>query len=98
MTFLTLTRERRKFRRYPFPTLIEYSHLLHGTNDILKAQVLNAGGPGLCIHLNRLVGEGQKIEIKNCIYPSLRGTATVHWLNKIEEDSYIAGLSRDPAW
>jgi hypothetical protein len=93
-----ITRERRRHRRYPFPALIECCGFPEGTNDIFKALVINAGGGGLCIRLDRSISEGQKIEITKCIYPSLYGTATVRWLNRIETDSYIAGLGREPSW
>jgi hypothetical protein len=93
-----ITEERRRHRRYPFPALIECCRFPDGTNDIFKALVINAGGSGLCIRLDRSISEGQKIEITKCIYPSLYGTAVVRWLNRTEADSYIAGLSHEPSW
>ncbi len=93
-----IIRERRMHRRYFFPALIECRLFRKGATDIFKALVINAGGSGLCIRLDRSIGEGQKIEIKKCIYPSLHGTVTVLWLNQIKEDSYIAGVIYDPSW
>jgi hypothetical protein len=93
-----ITGERRKHRRYPFPALIECFRFQDGTNDLFKALVINAGGGGLCIRLDRSIGEGQKIEITKCIYPSLYGTAVVRWLNRTDADSYVAGLSCEPSW
>jgi hypothetical protein len=93
-----ITTERRRHRRYPFPALIECCRFSDRTNDIFKALVVNAGGGGLCIRLDRAISEGQKIEITKCIYPSLYGTAVVRWLNRTEADSYVAGLSCEPSW
>ncbi len=93
-----INRERRRHRRYPFPALIECCRFSKGKDDIFKALVVNAGGRGLSIRLDRAIVEGEKIQIRKCIYPSLYGTATVHWLRRIEKDSYVAGLSHDPLW
>jgi hypothetical protein len=98
MLLQEMTGERRRHRRYPFPALIECCRFSEGTNDIFKALVINAGGGGLCIRLDSPISEGQKIEITKCIYPSLYGTAIVRWLDRIETDSYVAGLSREPSW
>jgi hypothetical protein len=97
MLIQEITRERRRYRRYPFPALVEYCGLKEGTNNIFKALVVNAGAGGLCIRLDRSIGEGQTIEITRCIYPSLYGTAVVCWLKR-EPDYYVAGLSREPSW
>jgi hypothetical protein len=92
-----ISRERRRYRRYPFPALIEFGGFQEGTNDIFKALVINACGGGLCIRLDKSIGEGQTIEITRCIYPSLYGTAVVRWLKR-EQDYYVAGLSRESSW
>ena len=93
-----ISSERRRHRRYPFPALIECCRFPDGTSDLFKALVINAGGGGLCIRLDRSMSEGQKIEITKCIYPSLYGGAVVRWLTRTETDSYVAGLSCEPSW
>jgi hypothetical protein len=97
MLLQEINSERRKHRRYFFPALIECCRFRTGTDDIFRALIFNASRRGLCIRLDRSIAEGQKIEVVKCIYPSFYGTATVRWLNKIEEDSYVAGLTYDPS-
>ncbi len=87
--------EKRKYKRHDFFTSIEYSLFLEKTDRLSMGCIMNTGGPGACMYLYRPIIEGQKIEIKRSIFPSLCGTVTVRWVKKIKEDIYVAGLRYD---
>jgi len=87
--------ERRKYKRHDFFTSIEYSLFLERTDAFSIGCIMNTGGPGACMYLYRSITEGQKIDIRRSIFPSLCGTATVQWVKKIKEDLYVAGLRYD---
>jgi c-di-GMP-binding flagellar brake protein YcgR len=85
-------RERRKFRRYDFPSPMEYGLNLEVADEVFRAYTINISGNGMCSYLEGPVKLGQEVTIKECVLPFLCGAAIVRWVNKLDKNTYMAGL------
>jgi len=87
----SLKTDKRRHLRYSFPYTVEYVLNPNTTDEIFKGVLLNISNSGLCLCIFNHLAEGQKITIKSII-PTPCQKATVRWVKKFNNDSYIAGL------
>ncbi len=71
---------------------MEYGLSLEVTEGVFRAYTINISGNGMCSYLEGPVKLGQIITIKECVLPFLCGTAIVRWVNKLDKNTYMAGL------
>ena len=87
----SLKTDKRRHLRYSFPYSVEYILDPHTTDKIFKGILINISNSGLCLRIFYHLAEGQKITIKSII-PIPCQKATVRWIKKCDNHSYIAGL------
>jgi len=71
---------------------MEYGLNLETTDEFFGAYTINISSNGMCTYLEGPVKPGQKVTIKECALPFLCGTAIVRWVNKLDKNTYMAGL------
>jgi len=91
ISLYNLKTDQRKDLRYSFPYTIEYVLDPHTSDKIFKGLVVNISNSGLCLCIFQHLAEGQKIIIKS-ILPTSCQKAIVRWVNKYDNDSYLAGF------
>jgi hypothetical protein len=82
--------ERRKDKRYPYPDKIEYICVQDNPSGIQKAVTINLSDSGLCLYLFNKLRESQDITITSPIRSHSR-KATILWINKVQDNFFIAG-------
>lgn len=83
--------EKRRHPRYDFPSTIEYGVNPDVEGQIYKGVTINISDSGLCLYVSTPLSEGEELTIKSAL-PVTYHTATVCWVQKVDEDFYKTGL------
>lgn len=84
--------DRRKQARYDYPYTIEFRLRSSLGQENLKGVTINLSRTGLCMYMFRSIGESQEIVFNNS-FPIRAKTASIRWIEKIDDDFYKAGLA-----
>ena len=83
--------ERREHSRYDLPSQIEYALVPDTTGKVYKGVAIEVSYSGMRLYIFSFLPQGQKLAIKSAL-PASSQTATVKWIEKIEEGFYKTGL------
>lgn len=81
--------EKRRHIRHPYHNRIEYYCYHHDISEVSKS--INLSESGICLSLLQEHSQGQNITINSGI-PADSQKATIRWIDKLQDNSYIAGL------
>jgi hypothetical protein len=83
--------ERRGHSRYDLPDQIEYVLDPDTTGKVYKGVTIEVSYSGMRLYVFSLLPRGQKLTIRSAL-PISSQTATVKWIEKVEEGFYKTGL------
>ncbi len=83
--------ERRGHSRYDLPDQIEYVLDPDTTGKVYKGVTIEVSYSGMRLYVFSLLARGQKLTIRSAL-PISSQTATVKWIEKVEEGFYKTGL------
>ena len=85
--------ERRKYIRYDFPSVVEFSLDPETPGEPLKGVTINISNTGMCLYVFSPVREDQVIKFESSILPISHKKATIRWTNKFTDGFYMAGVA-----
>jgi len=83
--------ERRGNSRYDLPDQIEYVLDPDTTGKVYKGVTIEVSYSGMRLYVFHLLARGQKLTIRSAL-PISSQTATVKWIEKVEDGFYKTGL------